>query len=60
MALIYNFQGLHMSNLKTDLNSQYMVSYLLPIHYEHLSLTVWPQHAIYRYVQCLEMDDLEI
>jgi len=36
------------SKVKTDLNSQHMVSYLLPIQYGHLSLTVWPQHAIYR------------
>jgi len=44
----------------TDLNSQHMVSYLLPIQYGHLSLTVWPQHAIYRCASSLETDDLEI
>jgi len=40
MTLNYKFQGQLRSNVKTDLNSQHMISYLLP------SLTVWPQHAI--------------
>jgi len=31
-TLIDNFQGQHRSNLKTDLNSQHTVSYLLHIH----------------------------
>jgi len=44
----------------TDLHLQHMVSYLLPIQYWHLYLTVWPQHAIYRCALILETDDLEI
>jgi len=31
MTLKYRFQGQHMSNVTTDLNSQHIVSYLLPI-----------------------------
>ncbi len=42
-TLKHGFQGQHRSNVKTDLNSQLMVSYLLPIHYGLLSLTVWAQ-----------------
>jgi len=30
-----------------------------PIQYGDLAQTVWPQHAIYRFVQCLKMDGLE-
>jgi len=44
--LEYKFQGQLMSNVKTDLNSHHLVSYLLPLQYGHLSLTVWSQHAI--------------
>jgi len=51
MTLNYKFQGQLRSKVKTDLNSQHMVSYLLPIQYGHLTLTVWPQHAIYRCFQ---------
>jgi len=47
MTLKHGLQGQPRSNVKTNLNSQHMVSYLLPIQYGHLSLTVWPQHAIY-------------
>jgi len=60
LTLIYNFQGQHRSNPKTDLNSQHMVSYLLPIQYGHLSPTVWPQHAIYHCALCPKTDDLEL
>jgi len=36
------------SNVKTDSNSQRIVSYLHSIQCWHLSLTVCPQHVIYR------------
>jgi len=60
MTLKYGFQGQHRWNVKTNLNSLCMVSCLLPIQYGHLSLTVWPQHAIKRSALCMETDDLEV
>jgi len=58
-GLDYKFQGHLGSKVKTDLNSQHLVSYLLPIQYGHLTLTVWPQHAIYHCALCPKMDDLD-
>jgi len=60
MTLNCEFQGQPRSNIMTDLNSQHMVSYLLPLQYGHLSFTVWPQYVIYRCALSLETDDLEI
>ena len=60
MTLNCKFQGQPRKNIMTDLNSQHVVSYLLPIQYGHLSLTVLPQHGIYRCALSLETDDLEI
>jgi len=37
-----------------------MVSYLVPVQYMHLSLTIWPQRAIYCCSLCPKTDDLEI
>jgi len=59
MTLKCGFQGHLRSNVRTDLNSQHMVSCLLPIQCGHLSVTVWPQHAIYQCEQCPKMDDLD-
>ena len=60
MTLKNGVQGHPRSNVRTDLNSQYMVSYLVPVQYMHLSLTIWPQRAIYCCSLCPKTDDLEI
>ena len=52
-------QGQSRSVVSTDLNSQYMVSYLLPMQYRHLSLTVWSQRVIDCGALRLKTDDLE-
>jgi len=41
MTLKYRFQGQLRSNVNTDLNSQYVVSYLLPIQTMALSVIVF-------------------
>jgi len=33
---------------------------MLPIQYGHLTLTVWPQHAINHCALCPKTDDLEL